>query len=79
MGIQLGVPKGELDSIKACVAGVNSRVENCFIEVISTWLTGPKENITVDILAEAVRKAGFGGLADDLLADSAFLFVYALN
>ena len=73
VGIQLSILKGKLDEIKANVAGVDSRVDYCFREVINGWLCGPKEHVTVAALANAVKQAGYGGLGSELLNEGTVL------
>ncbi len=70
VGIHLGSPKDVLEGIKADVTNSSkSKADSCFHQVINAWLCGPKDKVTVPVLAEAVRLAGYGTLASSLLKE----------
>ena len=73
VGIQLSILNGELHVIRANVGVVNSIVDYCFREIINDWLCGPKEHVTVAVLANAVQQAGYGALANELLHEGTVL------
>ena len=66
LAIYLRFSTGETAAITANVGGSDGKVEFCFNRVIAAWLSGPRENVTRDVLAAAVRRSNFGNLADEI-------------
>ena len=63
IGLELQLTPGTLDTIKAD----NDTVDDCFRDMLTTWLKGPKP--TLSLLAEALKSptVGYGQLAEQIL------------
>ena len=66
LGLQLNLNKDLLDRIDSNVNSHDGKVNNCFTEVLQTWLTGDPARVNKETLEEAVRKTGNVRLANEL-------------
>ena len=64
LGLQLNLNKDLLDRIDSNVNSRDGKVNNCFTEVLQTWLTGDPARVNKETLA--VRKTGNVRLANEL-------------
>ena len=64
----------ELDKIRKYITVLDDIVDYCYLTVLEKWLTGEKDNLTKELLVEALKLEGNLLLAESISNDSCFEF-----